>query len=682
MKNFLIYCSVFFFGFSNLVNANTNKISRDAITYANDCNEASLPVKLRDMKYVGTHLVELNPDIGNTCIVVKYADMSSSKSMSDAIARKHCVAKVGAKSFVFNPGNDQYTGSSSYGDRSKNSLGYYFCTATRSNEKELLCKKQKEAYKDVMDVEWDSDRGDGDCKCSPKGSGGKLSKQAHSCSANNPVEPNRSIENKCKDPNLVYNEADKLCYCAEPEFTKQVTNDSKSCVRASNPDIKPSYQEIVDSCTQDIRTAYDECAAVAKNAYKSCNNCYAPDGSVKTDQCADQIKSDNKLNDDMAKAIQLASNFVVQAKRGTGAVAACTQAQLIGSTAMFGLDSLKKSCRSDIDSCVKACTSLEKKSSKFEQIQVRCDEAYKEKFATEPTEEFKTAVDNKLNVYVELAEKANSQCRGPVTAKERQMTDYLDGLSQSVGQANLCRCTLSSGNSTNCERNSNPALVCLNSPNTQECKDVTVNCATTNNPICICASNPSNPICSQAPAAAVAGVGTSNLGGPNGFASVGTGGGSAQGSGGGSGGNFDLGNLGDTQQKVSGTGASGGSDSPFGGGASAGGGAGGSSGGGSGPSGVDSNVGQGEGTDKDKVSSFFSTAKSAIGNLFGTPTADQANKAKKNQKAFGADSNAYKPKANLRGLSNESEIGGKNKDIWKMVNERYGNQFNSFITEQ
>lgn len=609
-----------------------------------DCETAG-KVKLSQLKYVGADLTSLLKK--SDCTVLKNAN-------TDGEARPQC-QKLGKS--ALNPGNPQYNnGSNEHGSAKENNLEYYFCVSMNKHE---MCDQRARELGSTMNVVWQKtgsgDRNDGDCLCGKKGDNGKKVICPTTEVEVNAFKTGNSTG--CSVPGAEAG-ADGQCRCIAGSSKGTIVATGGSC---------PESQTQVNANVDDADL--EECITELKEAKASCSD----KGKAAFDKCSKEAPEVNNNISNAQQILSLGLDTIIAKNAGTGALAACAKMGAAGTTAIQALNLLRKSCQKELDSCRQGCQDVAALSEQPDDVYI---EQCKQKFESaqpkkEWTDAHKDRLEAKLKELKDLGANAEKFCNGDVQKSDTDLGSFINELALSVQKANVCQCQLTaSSNGTSCEEVSSP-LTCIQNVNQPGCSFSTVGCTPGSTlPNCI------NPISAINPNGSGVNMPASGFAGP-GFAS---GGGGTVNTGKVGIGDGDLSGLFDeTRPSGSGT-ATADAGSPFGTAAAAS--SGGGGGGGGGDSGAAGGTGEG-GDEKDKggLSGLFQSARGGLANLFGGGADGKSTGAKKpDNKSYKNDVNGFRPKSNVRGMANSPELGGKNRDIWKTMNERYNDQYHTFIT--
>ncbi|AZZ35740.1 hypothetical protein CIK05_02630 [Bdellovibrio sp. qaytius] len=620
---------------------------------ASDCDSAS-PVKVSDLKFIGEPLTNVLSTIGKgtKCSVVKGVT-------TDDSARKACSAQNMA---AVNPGNPQYVGkSSSYGTRGDNSLGYYFCMPLKKRQ---MCEYMIGQKGSTMDIRWvaSGSKGDnnGDCKCKRKGDSASEEVEC-------PADPTSLETGKSTGCTVVGAEqgADGQCKCV---ISKKVVQNGGSC---GDQEPAPQVTENVDD--NDL----EECVADLKAAKLACSE----KGKAAIDKCSKDAPEVNKNISEAQRVLSIGVDALLAKNANTGALNTCAKFGAAGTAIIEGLSLLRENCKKELESCKKGCDDLKAFSEKTDADYVKeCEAKFK---AANPPKTWTTAHADRLKDIVKdqkvLGNNADKFCKGDVEKADGMLNNFLQDLGTSVQKADICSCQLGAGSQStvssetgaeSCDAVASP-LTCMQNLNQPGCSFSSVGCSP-GSTIAGCR----NPVAANAPVGSGVAMPASGFAGPGfGTASNGSNAGKVAVNTG------DLSGLYD-ESRPSGSGtATADAGSPFGaagpsgslGGGGGGGGAGAAEGGGA--------AGAGEEKEKGGLAGFFQNTKAGIASLFGGGSGDKGSAFKKpDNKAYKNDINGFRPKAGVRGVAGDNPYGGKNRDIWKTMNERYNDQYHTFIT--
>lgn len=600
------------------------------------CDDPSLKVKLSDLKYVGADLKSLLENPG-ACKVVRPADTDGEGNTK---CKKYGVAAL-------NPGNPQYIGSG-YGTSTDNELNYYFCVAMSKKD---MCDQRKAALGSTMDIVWSGrdNRNNGDCLCGRKG---EVSAKNVICPADpTPLQTGESTG--CGLANSKKNEAGK-CVCIYDEN-----------MEAKVPAICPTERKKVVTEAVDDHD-FDECFADIKAAKDACSE----KGQAAIDQCSKDAPAANKNISEAQRVLSIGLDAIVAKNAGTGALESCIKMSAAGTGAIEALKLFQNTCRKELESCKKSCEDVKTYSQEdTSKMASACKAKFDEKYQGNPEKKWSAEHEARFttlaNEYKDGAATAEKFCKGDAQVADNEMNDTLQKMAASVQKAYVCQCQLTSASTQeSCESVMNP-LTCLNNPNQSGCAYSSIGCAPgSTKPGCHVVTGNSNVSGLAAPPSGFAGGFTSSGGGASSKVQIGDG---------------DFSGLFDETRPIASATPTVDNGSPFGS-AQASGGMGGGGGGGGSSDGA-SGGGSGEGSEKSGISGFFQNARGAIANMFGSSSAGKGTTVKKSDnKAFKNDVNGFRPKVAVRGMANTNEFGGKNRDIWKTMNERYNDQYHTFIT--
>lgn len=604
------------------------------------CEDSSLPVKLSELMFVGDTFT----NVRNAAGVI---DRGCTVIMGMRTEKQALPAGQSCNLVRINPGNPNYlTGEKrdsipsgkQGGTPTTNNLGYYFCT---NASKKAMCIHQKAVNKNPnLEINYTNNtNNEGECMCKVKG------QAAQKCTA----EPEVIAEaNFCKGE-LADKKEDGKCYC---KSDGSVLAEGGHC---------PEPETIVDTelapCIEKLEVAKQNCAVKSKDT---------------VNKCSKDAPSFNKHVSEAQKLLNLGIDALVAKKAGTGALDTCIRMGGAGTVLSTSLGFLRETCKGELKECKSACDEAETLAKQPDEEYIKqCKEHFSAEGKTfKPSHEAK--LTEMLKQHKELGEATRKICTVEAVAERSKVDDFFNELDENIRQANICQCQLTSASekTADCLALLGPAACSVN-PNQPACAFSTVSCG----------PGSANPACTINFAAIPMGGSTGINGAPSGFGNVG---GSSISNGGGvvaaGKGGIDVGDvdLGETSKGVSGAVAAADLGSPFGvAGGGGGGGGGGFGGGDSGSAGG----GSGEGKEKSGLGGLFNNVRSGIANLFGGSSSEKKAMGKKaDPKSSKSDINAFRPRG-VRGLANSSgELGGKNRDIWKTMSERYNDQYHTFIT--
>lgn len=641
MKNMISYLIVVFslFGFQ--------------LAYAQDCETAG-EVTLSELKYVGTDLKPLLKS--NACTVVKASD--------DTTARLKC-GQNGQKRAALNPGNPQYTGTDKHGSPTGNNLGYYFCVVMNKSD---MCDARIAALGSTMDIKWQqtgsSSRNDGNCVCRRKGD---TSTRMMTCPTT------EEQVDALKDGNSTG--------CTIKDAVKN--KDTNVCVCLHNQNIEPKKDG--DCPTEPPRQVtetvddndFEECFADIKMAKTACSE----QGKAAIDKCSKEAPEVNKNVQEAQRVMSIGLDALVAKNAGTGALEACAKMGAAGTGLIEALSLLRENCKKEVSSCKKGCDDVKAYGQKdTTEMMNACKAKFEAKYANAvPKKDWGDAHTARFTVLAEEYKKgvqnAEKLCTGDAQVANSDLNSFINDLAASVQKADICKCQLTTGSvntgttkQDTCESVMTP-LTCMQNLNQPGCSFSSVGCSP-GSTVAGCR----NPVTAINPNGSGVAMPASGFAGP-GFGSSGSG----LNAGKVNVGDSDFGGLYDETRPGGSATTTADNGSPFGAASTNGG-----TSGGAPPSGGD---GSGNGSDKEGegeksgLAGFFQNAKGGIASLFGGGPNEKGNAVKKpGNKAFKNDVNGFRPKGNVRGMANASEVGGKNRDIWKTMNERYTDQYHTFIT--
>lgn len=580
-----------------------------------DCN--SMEVSLSNLNYVAMNLSDRVNKSNGKCTVVS--------GSTDATAKQLC---QGQGKYLINPGNPQY-GEIGRGDLNSNNLNYYFCIqSSESFNKRAMCTEMQKSHPDLSIVfEQKQGSADGNCLCSLAGS---KSMQQGNCTA-----------------------ADLAKLSAEAA-AKEQQKPAEAAKAATNPN-EPTANML--ACMKKWDGIADVCQADSNSAKTSCDE-----------------RDDS--NDEVAKAqstISKTANSFIKSNQGGGAITQCLTAGAIASTSKNVMGSMKNTCDDNYTACKVSCdVDAEAARSKMENDCKQYFSENKPAGGGESANE-KYYAEHQAAIASKFVEGAKV-CYQDATESRDALDKALAGLGDAAMAGLKCSCQFAAGlagiTSGSCA--SLPtAEQCLANPGLAGCAAVmaldicTQGSANYSAQGCACQTNPRGVGCADyvATAGGLSGFAGADIGTPS---SSGTGSFAAGASGSGGG-------LGDID--ISGNRASdlaSGNKTP---GALAGfaGGGGGGGGGGLGATptspgeGNAAAAGDGEGSG---LTGAFGALKSMAGSLFGNKNNSTATSGR-----VGPDMSRFLPKGN-RAVA--SEFGGKNMEIWHMMNNVYDDSASTF----
>ncbi len=617
---------------------------------AQDCNASDLPVKLSDLRYLDVAFTDVLGQIKNStaCNVAKIKGWKPGTTVTQSQGTTAC--KKFGKTYAINPGNPQY-GTKDHGRLLENDLGYFFCMPGAN--KHEMCDHMTAQLSSSMDVKWDrkTANGDGDCLCKRKGD---KADAFVSC----PASPEEfKAENSTKCDVAGAGEVNGKCVCLTEPTTeaKQGTVCPPKVTQPASPTVNVKEEDFAD-CFAEIESAEAACSQKGQDAF---------------DKCSKAAPENNKNIAEAQRILSIGVDAMVAQNAGSGALESCAKMSALGTGVIESLALFQKTCKKELDTCKQGCTDVKAYAQEdTAKLAEACKAKYEQKNPGRTwTEEHQAQFATRADQHKKYSENINNFCKGDVKVAEGQFDDMLERLAQSVQKADICRCQLTAGSTQeSCESVVTP-LTCMQNMNQQGCSYSSVGCP----------PGSTDPRCKgTTPPVAINGSG---VGAPiSGFASPGF---SSAGGGANGGkvqiGDSDLSGLYDeTRPTGSGT-ATADAGSPFAPAAAAG------SPGASlnmGNGDASGGAGNGEGGEKGGLSGFFQNAKGAISSMFGGGGSEKGSTTKSsNGKAYKNDMNGFRPKAPaLRGMANAGEFGGKNRDIWKIMNQRYNDQYHTFIT--
>jgi len=484
------------------------------------------------------------------------------------------------------------------------------------------------------------------------------------------------------------------------EDHKQYNTGERSCVCTAGYEDRTGLGICVSTAAPAPQVA--ACIQELQDKITACNTA----STVAVDKCDPSRKSGDG---DTLDALQ---GLLKGASTAGSAVGNCGQAAVAGTTGYYAIEELRGKCDTEISACKTSCSDA----TAF--INANKDRVYQECRAkawadqecaapwatpyrsfTEPAfnDEWdgvnKAPFDQQIQAMQTSITDYNSKCEAGGTADSNRdkMTYFMDDMNSAFKSAKQCECQLGSGG--NCDNQVGPAE-CAGNPSLPGCSLIGVNClsATDNSPKCVCFKNPNSDECknikqtnnnqkiNSADVSSFAGIGGSTPG-VSGFT----------GDTSGKTGDVNVGDLSDLGADGEAIGASGtvtaDAGSPFGA-AAGGGGAGAGGGSGGGVDGATAATSEEDESTGKKLGGLFDVAKSALGNLFKKGKDDKGTydpvtgKYIDGANANSLDSKKWRPRGMVRGLAgNNTEIGGKFEDIWKVMNKQYKvqDQKDSFI---
>lgn len=615
-------------------------------------------IKLSQMQFLGEPYTKVFQEALGKSITCKMVPVTKPATSLKGV--KACKER----GVVVNPGNPQYVGAG-YGNLLDNDLGYYFCVNSSGELKKNLCNYMKRKLTATLDVWWDNkSSNDGDCMCRRKG------------------DTSAGAYVSCTVENVQALEADKSTGCEIKDATKEKETNVCVCLHDSRIEPKKDGDCPTAPPKQVTETVddkdFDECFADIQAAKEACSE----KGKSAIDKCSKEAPDVNKNIKEAQRVLSIGLDALIAKNANTGALDACAKMSAGGTGVIEALSLLQKTCRAELANCKKGCEDIKAYSQEDTNKMLNaCKAKFEEKYKNvTPTKTWTTEHDNRFAVladqYKKGADNAEKFCKGDAQVADGQLDQFLNELALSVQKADICKCQLSAGSLNSgaikkdrCEDIVTP-LTCMQNMNQPGCSYSSVGCAPgSTDPRCRVGPVAINPNGSglAAPPSGFAGPGFASTGGGANSGKVQIGG-------------DDLSGLFDeTRPTGSGTATADGG-SPFG------------VAGGGGAPGVGVNMGggdgsgngaNGEGGEKDRLSGFFQNAKGAISSIFGGGGNNDKGAAPKgpNSKAYKNDVNGFRPKPPaLRGMANTGEFGGKNRDIWKTMNQRYNDQYHTFIT--
>ncbi|MCM2354067.1 MAG: hypothetical protein NDI63_10675 [Pseudobdellovibrio sp.] len=603
-------------------------------------------VKLSELKFLGESYTKVFRDaLGK--------EISCKKVAVKPATARNGVKACGSSGVVVNPGNPQYIGSG-HGDLLDNTLGYFFCVNASGSLKKQLCTHMKGQLSTEMDINWDPKSGsDGDCLCKTKGA-------KESAYVSCPVNPDTlKVENQtgCTVAGAV--QEGSRCVC-ENDKEMDATKPGTVCPGVKAAPVSPTAtvkEEDFADCFTEIESAEAACSKKGQDAF---------------DKCSKDAPETNKNISEAQRVLSIGLDAMVAQNAGSGALESCAKMSAAGTGVIEALSLFQKTCKKELEACKQGCADVKAYAQEdINKLEGLCKAKYEAKNPGGTwSEEHKNEFAVRAQQHKKYSENIDKFCKGDAQVAEGQFDDMLGRLAQSVQKADICKCQLTMGNNgkESCDSVVSP-LTCMQNLNQPGCSYSSVGCPPgSTDPKCASTVRQINPQGSgvAAPISGFAGPGFSSSGGGSNAGKV----------------KIDDSGLSglydETRPTGSGT-ATADAGSPFAPAAAAGSpGANLNMGGGDGAG----NGAGGEGGEKGGLSGFFQNAKGAISSMFGGGGSEKGSPAKtSNGKGYKNDVNGFRPKAPaLRGMANAGEFGGKNRDIWKIMNQRYNDQYHTFIT--
>lgn len=602
-------------------------------------------VKLSELKFLGEPYTKVFRDaLGK--------EISCKKVPAKPATARNGVKACATTGVVVNPGNPQYIGSG-HGNLLDNTLGYFFCVNASGSLKRQLCTHMKGQLSAEMDINWDPKSGsDGDCVCKTKGA-------KESAYVSCPVNPDvLKVENQtgCTIAGAV--QEGSRCVC-ENDREMDATKPGTVCPGVKAAPVSPTAtvkEEDFADCFTEIEGAEAACSKKGQDAF---------------DKCSKESPENNKNISEAQRVLSIGVDAMVAQNAGSGAVESCAKMSALGTGVIEALSLFQTNCRKELDACKQGCADVKAYAQEdINKLEGVCKAKYE---AQNPgktwSEEHKNEFMVRAQQHKKYSENIDKFCKGDAQVAEGQFDDMLQRLATSVQKADICKCQLTMGSTKESCDNVVTPMTCMQNMNQPGCSFSSVGCPPgSTDARCGSTVKQINPQGSgvAAPISGFAGPGFSSSGG-------GANGGKVQI------GDSDLSGLYDeTRPTGSGT-ATADAGSPFAPAAAAG------------SPGASLNMGSGDGagngaggdgSEKGGLSGFFQNAKGAISSMFGGGGSDKGTPTKSgNGKGYKNDMNGFRPKAPaLRGMANAGEFGGKNRDIWKIMNQRYNDQYHTFIT--
>lgn len=609
--------------------------------YAGRSCDSMSPVTFNELRYVTLNLAARLRNGDGSCHVVN--------SSYDGDALDKC-RDIGGQ-FIINPGNPQYTTKAGLGSRNSNNIGYYFClkNSSKSFNKEFMCTDiaDNEKNKGLSITFVKKSATDGDCMC---GSAKSLYKV--DC-ANADLDALAKGDDKCAGEELTENpnkaSGQPPCIC---DTSKGYTGDGKTCQKTAATGGDEASPQLV-ACVKKYEDEAVSCELKAKEAVKTCDE-------------------KNSENPEVEKAVNSAgtvSDLFINKKAGTGLVNECIKAGALARTPKIVLDGLKDSCDANFTECNNLCGE-----DKAEKFQKECGPLA----GTDAASKNGAYYQQHLAVIQEKYTSGTAACKEDASAKRSIFSDVLTGLGESAAAAARCACQVAAtamGTSQSTCSSLPSAEACMANPTLADCPAViAIDICTQGSPNystvgCACQQNPKGEGCAQyvASTPGLSGFAGTDISTPTGnpvnFGVADTPGGGLTTS--------DLNLGGNTASELASANKTPGITTGFstGAGGSGSGGIGGGQGGGEGAPGA---AGDGEGGGV--LGGAFGLAKSIAGALFGGG-------GNKNNNGTASKTlpnmNKFRPNG-TRGVANY-EYGGKNHEIWHMMNNRYEYNQTTFL---
>ncbi len=511
--------------------------------------------------------------------------------------------------------------------------------------------------------------------CNPKegtwkSSGGRDAFKACYCSDNdiaNVSESECGEGIKCTSSNEVANPGTGGgCKCKDGyEY-----DSNKSCVAkqvAATP-VQGVNQDLVN-CVKTYEDEANLCASSAPEAKKTC----------------DQANESNKEVQEAKNVPSQVINGFISAKAASGAQSECIKAGAISNGTKLLMDQMSATCNEQVKTCVSSCGGEDKVQAFIKECNPKLTAAMTADQQEDVNRGTSSASNPNLDYFkshldtIRQLQTTNTPlCKNDAKQNKDVLDGLLNGLAGAIQAGATCACKLASVaiGTGNCDRIPTQAE-CVSAnyslPGCGAYKPVdlcTTGSVNYSGPGCACANNPAGPNCGQIAATAAnsgfAGADLTTPGGGDmsGFAPTNSKGG------------FDSEkiDLGSNNVNPLNETSKGGAGPGFQGGGAGGGGGGGGAVPGSGNEAA-AGAGHEEGDGKGLMGAF-SQAKSFMNSMLGGAKAPATTAKGGLNNKF--DANKFKP--GLRGVASGSEFAGKNKDIWKIVNDQYSDLQPSFIS--
>lgn len=653
LRLFQLFFSITFFQISSF--AGVGLAQHRSSTETQGPDPVSCDIKLESLDFAGMKF-------GGDHVCIK------AKSGSEAVS--FCRALAGGYSRVVNPTNRQY--GQADGDLMDSLHGYYYCVKGDPqytfNNKELMCKaaSEKSNYKDKNKLNFRFVKKvgtDGDCLCSWKDK--SQGTEQFNCNQEETMPP---YKNKCEEIGLEthsIDEFDRICKCSDGR--RFVASEAK----------EKCAQPAVETEKKPDRTAAATTEQKLSDEMKNCVDQYIEESK----KCKDKIEALKLVCDPKSKdtqeskegkatqsAIDNAKKLFIGSNVGAGAQQECFAAGVIANSAKDLLSEKKEKCESGMKECEAGCGT-----SKYDEFTKKCgDEALiksgnniPDDESPSPNQKYYTDHSEEIRTNFESSEKV---CKSESQSLLDQISAGLTSAGNALRDSAVCMCKLANGSSaancdiptvTSCEQNSTQAG-CAVFGGISACTPG----ASFNAQLCACQTNPKTAGCPGGglsgnlsnfggaigrPIAGSTqdGVNFSNLGGGSRLPELSLNSGTQQGDT-----NFATNQvaLPDSAKFAS----------------VSGGGIGGSN---NGASSRESN--SENGNSSYQGNSLFGQAKTFFKNMMGNKLGTNGDAKFSGKKGKSdPDMNKFRP----RGIASGNGIGGKNKDIFKMVNECFNSE--------